>query len=30
MSEFNINWEYIDFLDSKGWEKLMKENKLKK
>ena len=30
MSEFNVNWEYIDFLDSKGWEKLMKENKLKK
>ena len=30
MSEFNINWEYIDFLESGGWEKTMKENKLKK
>lgn len=30
MSEFNINWEYIDFLDSGGWKKLMEENKLKK
>ena len=30
MSEFNINWEYIDFLDSGEWKKLMEENKLKK
>ena len=30
MSEFNINWEYIDFLDSGEWKKLMEKNKLKK
>ena len=30
MSEFNINWEYIDFLDSGEWKKLMEKKKLKK